>query len=302
MTAHLGEDFVRLPQGLRRIHEPIEFGLLGLGSRIGHAVALGQDPALWAAACVSVPQTVEERLEDLLWELDRYGRGDLPTETGRLEYVRSEASRLARRIYGEVIDLDEALEARRLLHDPTVLERWEYPLLRPPGEPLGGVARLFQLYLTDLGVFGRGHEKIEVRADDGEVRFLQAAQQWLRRVLGRLEITVESNPSSNLVIGDFQDLKEHPAFRLHPLASGRTAGESPVLLSVNVDDPVTFASNLANEFAHIYFALTRRGVASEEALEWLVRVRDHGWRSRFTLPASGKAENLRVVADAVRLH
>jgi hypothetical protein len=301
ITAHLGEDFVRLVQGLRRIHEPIEFGLLGLGSRIGHAVALGHDPALWAAACVSVPQTLEERLEDLLWELDRYGHADLPAEIGRLEYVRSEATRLAGRIYGDRVDVYEALEARRRLHDPALLELWEYPLVRPSRDRQEGPFRLLWLHLTDPGVFERGQKKIEVLADEGEVRFLKAAQQWLRRVLGRLEITVESNPSSNLLIGDFQDLKEHPAFRLHPLASGRTADESPVLLSVNVDDPITFASNLANEFAHIYFALTRRKVASEEALEWLARVRDHGWRSRFTLPASGKAENLREIASLVRL-
>src|SRR6185295_6813452 len=70
VTCHLGEDFVRLIQGLRRIHEPIEFGLLETGSRIGHAVALGVDPDAWAKSLTTVPQTVEERLADLLWELE----------------------------------------------------------------------------------------------------------------------------------------------------------------------------------------------------------------------------------------
>jgi hypothetical protein len=303
ITAHLGEDFIRLAQGLRRIHEPIEFGLLCVGSRIGHAVALGQEPEIWAAACNSMPQTSEERLEDLLWELDRYGRSDLPAEIGRLEFVRSEATRLAERIYGGRTDLYDLLEARRILHNPELMDYWEYPFLRPVrATPQDGALGLLGRYLTDPGVFERGQQKVEVTANEGEIHFLRAAQQWLRRVLGRLEITVESNPSSNLVVGDFTDLKEHPAFRLHPLASGRTPHESPVMLSVNVDDPVTFASNLANEYAHIYFALTRRGVASEEALEWLDRVREHGWRSRFTLPASAVRGNLKEVISVLRLN
>lgn len=302
MTAHLGEDFVRLAQGLRHIHEPIEFGLLCVGSRIGHAVALGVDPATWASACVSVPQTIEERLEDLLWELDRYGHADLPAEIGRLEFVRHEATRLAERVYGKRADLYDLLEARRRLHSPACLEQFEYPFVRKPR--MKGKDRAHKLlwrYLTDPGVFGRGQEKVEVIADEGEIRFLRSAQQWLRRLLGRLEITVESNPSSNLLIGDFVALEEHPAFRLHPLASGRSADEGPVMLSVNVDDPVTFASNLANEYAHIYFALTRRKVASEEALEWLNRVREHGWRSRFTLPASRSVANLEELCSTLRV-
>jgi type IV secretory pathway TrbD component len=44
-TLHAGEDYRRLVEGLRRIHEPIEFGLLRPGDRIGHGFALGVDPA-----------------------------------------------------------------------------------------------------------------------------------------------------------------------------------------------------------------------------------------------------------------
>ena len=299
MTSHLGEDFVRLAQGLRRIHEPIEFGLLTTGSRIGHAVALGVDPEVWGESSRTMPQTLEERLDDLLWELERYGRSDIPAEAGRVELVRQEIGTLARRMYSRSRDPYDLLEVRRRLHTPDWLARLDYPFMSRPGIDADPVESTLRSYLVDPAVFQRSQEKIEVRADAAEIRFLHNAQGWLRRLLGRLEITVESNPSSNLLIGDFLSLDDHPAFRLHPFPSSERHGEPPVMVSLNVDDPVTFASHLADEFAHIYFALTRQGVSSHEALSWLCKVRDNGWRSRFTLEASHVLENLDDVRASV---
>lgn len=128
--------------------------------------------------------------------------------------------------------------------------------------------------------------------NDSEVAMLREAQRWLRKELGRLEITVESNPSSNLLIGDLLALEEHPAFRLQPLPSQAEPEGGPVLLSVNTDNPITFSSCLADEFAHIYHALLRKQVRAQDALLWLDRVRMNGWRSRFTLPTSARAEAL----------
>lgn len=47
---------------------------------------------------------------------------------------------------------------------------------------------------------------------------LARAQDWLQTTVARMEITVESNPSSNLVIGDLNGLDEHPVFRIAPRA------------------------------------------------------------------------------------
>jgi hypothetical protein len=302
ITCHLGEDFVRLAQGLRRIHEPIEFGLLETGSRIGHAVALGKDPAEWAGASTTVPQLAEERLADLLWELDRYGQGDLPAETGRLEYVRHEAVRLSRWIFDASPDLDNLREARRRLHSPQQLAMLGFPAVRFSRAAAKNDKALWLIwrFLTDPEVYARGQEQVEVRVVDSEVPFLRCAQHWLRRVLGQMEITVESNPSSNLLVGGFESFESIPAFRMLPLPSKRGATDNPIMVSVSSDDPITFASHLADEYAHIYFALTRQGVMSEEALAWLDEVRRHGWYSRFSLPASRSPANLQALYQALR--
>jgi hypothetical protein len=103
-----------------------------------------------------------------------------------------------------------------------------------------------------------------------------------------MEITVEANPSSNLLIADYLSAEDHPVFRLQPLPSAPELEGEPVLVSINTDNPITFASCLADEFAHVYYALLRRGVPAQEALAWLDRVRENGHRSRFTLPSSAR--------------
>ncbi|MFY0562426.1 hypothetical protein ACN28E_01175 [Archangium lansingense] len=303
-TIHAGEDFRRLVEGLRRIHETIEFGLVSYGDRIGHGIALGLAPSTWASSSRVVMQPAEERLDDLLWELARYQRGDLPADVGRVEFVRAEARRLSRDIYGpavidagwQVLDVDEQIEARRLRHDPALLDRFGYPFVVsiPPSNP---IARHVWLHLTHPDVFERGQRPVEILAQEHELRMLEAAQRWLRAELGRLEITVESNPSSNLLIGALPIVEEHPVFRLQHLRGRSQENEPPVQVSVNVDNPLTFASRLADEFAHLYYALLRKDVAASDALAWINEAREHGWHSRFTLPASAEREALEVLFE-----
>jgi len=291
VTCHAGEDYTRLPEGLRRVHELIEFDVIGTGDRIGHGLSLGHDPQRWARGAAEIPQPAEERLDDLLWELDRYARGDFGVDSGRYAHARAEAARIARNIYGDP-DLDLLLEARRLRHDPRVLNRIGYPFLHRVPPPIDPVERLVYRHLTETGVFRRGQRLEIVRPSADEVSMLQAAQTWLCREIARLEITVETNPSSNLLLGDMLALEEHPSFRLAPLPGAAVEGRCPVLLSVNADDPLCFATSIADEMAYLYGALLRSGIADCEALTWLAARREQGYRSRFTLPASAESEAL----------
>jgi hypothetical protein len=297
-TCHAGEDYQRLVQGLRRLHEPIAFGLLRPGDRVGHAICLGEDPERWARAASEVPQPADERLDDLLWELERYAHGDLTVDSGRYAFARTEALRIGRAIFGEEIDglrarpqpaaldLDTLLEARRLRHHPQLLAQIGYPFLRSGPGPAHPAARLVYLHLTDVGIFLRGQRIEHTRAVDAEVAFLRAAQAWLRRELSRLAITVESNPSSNLLLGDLLSVEEHPSFRMQPIQGLSREVQEPVLLSLNTDDPLTFSTALADEYAHLYGSLLRSRITVGDALTWLADRRDQGYRSRFTLSAS----------------
>jgi hypothetical protein len=59
-----------------------------------------------------------------------------------------------------------------------------------------------------------------------------------------------------------------------------------VLASINADDPLTFATCLADEYAYLHATLLRYGIEARKGLAWLDRLRENGYRSRFTLPAS----------------
>ena len=290
-TFHAGEDFRSLAEGLRRIHEPLEFELLCAGDRIGHGLAAGVDPRRWARDHATTIQPAEDRLDDLLWEIDRYQHGDLPADASRVERARADARTLTFELYRRAEDLDKLIAARRRRHDPVVLDRIGYPFTRGlipiPSDPLD---TLVHEHLTDAGLFLRGQRPVQVDADEGEVKFLAEAGRWLRREIARREMTIETNPSSNLLIGDMGSVEEHPAFRFQPVRQDHRDGEEPVHMSINTDDPITFASSIGDEFAYLYGALLRAGIGAHDALTWLDRRREDGWSSRFTLPASARID------------
>lgn len=305
-TIHVGEDFVRLPQGLRRMHEPIEYGLLRVGDRIGHGLALGIDPSHWESQLPQAPETLDERLDDLVWEFERYQKEELPVEASRLEYVRAEVIRLATAQYAgtDGFSIDDLIVARRLRHHAGLLAQLRYPYLtthRGVRLPAGKPYELLWRYLTDPLVFERGQQTLLIQSNDGEQRFLLAAQRWLRTIIGKLEITIESNPSSNLLIGGFHSLESLPTLRMSPLEQSVAPMEPRLLVSLNTDNPITFASCLADEITHVFYGLLRRSVPAPVALAWIDRARRHGMQSRFTLAASRSEEALRIVSDTGRL-
>src|SRR5207245_2361474 len=100
--------------------------------------------------------------------------------------------------------------------------------------------------------------------------------------IGMRGLTVEVNPSSNLLVANLADLTTHPLWRLRP---PRGEGDAPpVAICIGSDDPVTFATNLREEFALLYDALLAAGLSDDEAERWLTDVRQRGMDARFTLP------------------
>ena len=55
------------------------------------------------------------------------------------------------------------------------------------------------------------------------------------------------------------------------------------------DDPLTFATNLPEEYQWLLDALVFAGCSEEQARQWLNRVRETGLENRFTVRRSGLA-------------
>lgn len=119
---------------------------------------------------------------------------------------------------------------------------------------------------------------IAVQKSDGTL--LKTLQQYLIEKTERLGIFVETNPTSNLTIGDFSQMKDHPLFRLSTI--GNESGNH-IQIMVNSDNPVIFNTNVENELAYIYYAAEYQGHSKEHVLAWVDTIRQNGLDGSFVL-------------------
>lgn len=283
-TIHTGEDFVHLLGGLRRVEETLRYFNLGPGDRIGHAMALGMDPEIWAGKKNRVAMTREDRLFDLVWEWGRYGTGRVGCSSARRSYLEREIARLSDQIFMEPktpYDMEHLLND---LHDEERLKNVGYPRcreIRIPEKSLEKRLEFLRHYLTCKACFDRGHETEWVHVET-EIEPMHQLQKHIREIVAGIGIVVEVNPTSNLLIGNLTDLKHHPFWRLKSPVNN-SDGPS-VALCIGSDDPLTFATNLRQEYVLLYESLVEGGLSSSDAWEWVEQVRETGMKSRFTLP------------------
>jgi hypothetical protein len=109
---------------------------------------------------------------------------------------------------------------------------------------------------------------------------MTSLQNYLRQTVAQLGLVVEINPTSNLLIGNLTDIENHPMWRLNP--PHKKENITPVSVCIGSDDPVTFATDLRQEYALLHESLISGGLSASEAYSWLEEARDTGLSSRFT--------------------
>ncbi len=296
-TVHVGEDFRTLTEGLRHIDEALgnggyetfdpgrrqEHAVIRHGDRLGHALSLGHS-ARAELAVTLLPKEVH--LDNLTWELDCARRGVTSISGSRVQLLHREVGRLGSEIYGFSSGdglCDDLVDARRHRLDGKTIVELGYPRIPRTTPGAERSEAILHRYLFDRSVHERGLEPVEVRSCEEEANFLEAMGRHLRHRASQLELTIEVNPTSNLLISGLGDLDEHPVFRLRPL-------EAPLSglldVSINTDDPVTFATHLANEYELVAAALSKRQVPSAIIHAWLDACRESSLKSRFTLKES----------------
>ena len=293
-TVHAGEDHVHLLGGLRRVEEAIRFFKLGPGDRIGHGMALGTSPESWANRTGRVAMRLEDRLFDLAWEWSQYSTHVLTYSSGRLAFIEREITRLSQIIFSETLSPFDIEKLTQHLHDESWLKKAKYPDCDIFFRSTNSESQkyydedkehfrqldLLKKYLTNPRVFERGHT-VHWFSVLPEIETMITLQNHVRRLVGTLGIVVEVNPTSNLLIGNIADLKNHPFWRLDPPTGD--VNIPPVPLCIGSDDPLTFATDLRREYALVYESLIDGGLSAREAWDWVDRIRLIGMNSRFTL-------------------
>jgi hypothetical protein len=318
LTAHVGEDFRHLMEGLRRVFECVRYLLTRPGGRLGHATALGYEPRLWAESVGSVMMPAEERLWDLAFEWRLYSQYSVSAEMramappGRTQNIENQMRELSDRVFGWPYDPHELAEAHHVLHQlwcrPMSLQDEEMGLgqdvfvralsrLHPEQvRSFSKVRRILRKFREDEAVYQRGQELVDITLDESEVDALYAVQEALRRSVGAHGIVVEVNPSSNLLIGNLLDLRNHPLLRLFPPQPEPDA-PPPIHIAVGSDDPITFGTYLMREYSLLYEAALSAGYGERVVEDWLASIRQTSMDARFTVPWEPTAIEM---ADRIR--
>ncbi len=283
MTAHAGEDFIHLLTGLRNIDEAIEQFKLTQGDRLGHAVALGIDPVQWAESSGKIPVKCEDRLFDLVWLWSWFGqslKGQNHTQQISMEH---EIAMLTNQIFTNVVkNIPGIYDLHLLMNDLSNADKLTATGFPEGTQPMCHLKKeLLYQYLTSPEIFKRGQQVIWIDPF-AESELLLQVQNQLREKVGTLGITIEVNPSSNLLTGDLSDLESHPLWRLRPPIP--IDGVPPVSICIGSDDPVVFSTDLRQEYQRVFDALITAGLSNEQAERWVDETRASGLNSRFTIP------------------
>ena len=151
---------------------------------------------------------------------------------------------------------------------------------------------LYHSYHYNPGIKREGSKTIEVKISDKMVEVAKKVQKHIQREIAAMGVGVETNPSSNYLIGTFKRYDKHPLLRFYNI--GLTADEEElrecpqISISINTDDQGVFATNLENEYALMVLALERikdeEGKAKysrEKIYKWLDDIREMGLRQSF---------------------
>ena len=266
-TYHVGEDFYDVTEGLRSIDEAVKFLQLTEGNRLGHCIALGIDARNYYAQrhrMVIMPKQL--LLDNVVWLLcfcKRHHVGLLGLGTKLEKY--------AEKLYGDIgyeqpYDMTTyrnsmLLRGNDLKTYKNANSYWFTTANDDAPEALKAgycekAKRLCQQYFTDSVVYKKGF----LSSEDFNIpyqyeRVIKKVQNKMMKLLSSKKIFIETNPTSNVRIGQLRQYDELPSFRFSKI---RKRPSQDILISVNTDDKGIFATSLHREFSLLALALLKQ--------------------------------------------
>lgn len=287
-TYHAGEDFLDLVDGLRAIDEAMLFCNLYRGCRLGHALALGIAPSdyyQFKGNMLVLPK--QDLLDDIAWLLvkqEEYGidlKGELWSILNKKFYD------LFCEIYSaynfgnsicESVNYLEYYNSWQLRGDSpeNYLMDEKAFLCRLDSIPLKKISRyafnskvsnvirktqkyrmLYRMYHYDERVRKEGAKKVLFKIPCGYADMVRQIQDRMIQMLVIEGIGIETNPSSNYLIGTIHKYEEHPILRFNGRKLRNTENNMSLQVSLNTDDQGVFDTSLENEFALMTAALRK---------------------------------------------
>lgn len=154
------------------------------------------------------------------------------------------------------------------------------------------VAVLYYMYHFNVNVRKIGAETVEVKVQDSIVNAVKIIQKKLQNEIAEMGIGIETNPSSNYLIGTFRRYDKHPIvswYNLSLIQNDDEVRDCPqIQVSINTDDQGVFATYLENEYAYMALALEKykddegkRIYKRSCIMQWLNNIRKMGISQSF---------------------
>jgi adenosine deaminase len=306
---HAGEDFHHILSGIRAMFDALE--LLGLceGDRIGHGTAMGISPELWLKR---MPGGVYIRKDD--WLLDLLSTWRLLKtigETGLAYKLEAELTELGSDLFGQQVNsikLERVMKLRGLNIEflakifasiPENINHSELPKSVDAVTPLSDIemtealkvdeavsanfedCRLLWKWLSDPEIRSRGRQLKFVDAEYLSAAEYIKVQQALMRVVKDRKVLIETLPSSNVRISQYESFDEHHVFRWMGISDYVHPGDPEIMVTLGSDDPGIFAGDLAGEFYQLYAVLQGLGLSDKKALHYISELNERGREYRF---------------------
>lgn len=313
MTFHVGEDFCSLTSGMRAVAEPFHWELVERGDRIGHGLALTLEPGKWFRRHQGQVLTVKrfDRLLDLAF-LATYAEDQNDSER---KWLQEQIVNTVRSLGFESGLSEEKANAKEIVD--TTKKLWKSLGSRSVRRLLtndrysGNVRyeRWVHRYLWNRSVRKHAEHKLRLPIPDDEFNninrnegaaienlchereLLKRAHRSLLREVARWQVCIESNPSSNLVVGSLDGIAAQDFLARRPTKEIQQEGET-LTWSINTDDPITFSTTLADEYAYAWAGMTLRAenpCDPSYARALLDESAATSMRTRFTVPVNDKS-------------
>ncbi|MCI8483315.1 MAG: hypothetical protein HFH41_03115 [Lachnospiraceae bacterium] len=300
LTYHVGEDYRHIMSGLRHIDEVIEKYNYRSCDRIGHGIALGVDVDYWMENNRNVLMPLGEYLDNLLWVWGVVieNKYELPVSAYALEgKILEIASKIYCNMAGITVHVlyqayqekfkrnlnemfwqqDEDFEKRER-KDPSLGMACRYDAEPGTKESLWNVSKIICTYFCSI-YEDKYNQVIWLETTEEDAKLLKTLQIYMMEKIQRRGIYIETNPTSNLAIGEIESLYSHYILNLNSLEEERPRHN--LMVTINSDDPMVFNTNVENELAYMYHGLIHGGYDSKTTLEWIDKVRQYGLESSF---------------------
>lgn len=295
ITYHVGEVFYSFISGLRHIDEVIEYFGFQNGERLGHATVLGISIDDYIASHNIVTLPAIELLDNWLWLHHLKSKYNLFSDIS-ISYFEEKIWDIVHFIYddqnGNLIgnitihhlfksyqkqfdDLDLLKDIREGCHCSSVFcsNNCIFNKHEQLDENMLLLSRHCNYFLNKM------LRKIMINVNDPIIiNIYREIQQFLIEKIARKGIIVETNPVSNVNIGEIHVMASHPILMLN---NSYNNDYNRVMVSVNTDDPGVFSTTLSNQYGYILEIFKQQGVPMEKALLWIDQVRNNGLNSTF---------------------